>query len=307
MSDESEDSAQQNPGGAVSRMRLLLNVVLFGPILLGVGLVLFWAYWVTPQFREAEMVLSAVTAVESGDPSSSFSDVLRVVSDFDAAPVQGDYFLAQVQNANGDLARVNRTLTSFGMIGSNVGEQLDDFRSSFPGVAAAIDAGESPLYLYTAEGEDLPSRLFAANLRIDSLNGELETLQASCDGAVETPLIDHCPEAGIARRGPVRVYFNAGEDRLGTLAQSELTDWIRSLPADEDLQIQVAGFADRVGDKDDNQLLSERRAQNVASFIRSERPEANVNATGNGERGLPIRTDDGVGEVYNRTVEVALM
>ena len=62
----------------------------------------------------------------------------------------------------------------------------------------------------------------------------------------------------------------------------------------------VVGMTDTVGTKDDNLVLSRRRAREIASFFHKKQPQLKVFFTGVGESGLRISTPDETDEARNR-------
>ncbi len=68
---------------------------------------------------------------------------------------------------------------------------------------------------------------------------------------------------------------------------------------------QVTGYTDRSGSPGYNQLLSERRANNVANALaRSGVPRQQMAVSGRGENDNRVPTADGVREPQNRRVEI---
>ena len=83
---------------------------------------------------------------------------------------------------------------------------------------------------------------------------------------------------------------------------AELRALLAERPAPE---ILVVGHTDTVGDSDDNDALSQARAQAVVDIIRGTGVSAkSLEASGRGERELLVPTADKVDEPRNRRVEI---
>ena len=73
-------------------------------------------------------------------------------------------------------------------------------------------------------------------------------------------------------------------------------------------RIEVEGFADSSGTRDDNMLISQARAEKVADvLVRQGIRAARINARGYGEERPAVRTGDGVREPRNRRVVIRLI
>jgi outer membrane protein OmpA-like peptidoglycan-associated protein len=71
--------------------------------------------------------------------------------------------------------------------------------------------------------------------------------------------------------------------------------------------VQVTGHTDREGSDDDNDRLSQRRAEDILAVLATEGiPAELMIAVGRGEREPLIQTADGVQEPRNRRVEVTV-
>jgi outer membrane protein OmpA-like peptidoglycan-associated protein len=69
----------------------------------------------------------------------------------------------------------------------------------------------------------------------------------------------------------------------------------------------VTGHTDREGSDEDNDVLSQRRAEEVLGILAGEGiPRELMTAVGRGERQPKVVTPDGVAEPANRRVEVTV-
>jgi outer membrane protein OmpA-like peptidoglycan-associated protein len=71
--------------------------------------------------------------------------------------------------------------------------------------------------------------------------------------------------------------------------------------------VQISGHTDRKGTEEDNDALSQKRAESIlAQLIQDGIPKEQMTAVGRGERDPRVPTDDGVDEIANRRVEVVV-
>jgi OOP family OmpA-OmpF porin len=68
----------------------------------------------------------------------------------------------------------------------------------------------------------------------------------------------------------------------------------------------IRGFADASGPEDYNMRLSERRAENVAAYLRLPAERFETRVVGYGENSLHVPTADGVREAANRVVDISV-
>jgi OOP family OmpA-OmpF porin len=104
------------------------------------------------------------------------------------------------------------------------------------------------------------------------------------------------------------VNFETGQDVLIVGTEYLLKDAADTLNRHQDLQIEVAGHSDNVGDAQANEGLSERRAKTVREFlIRYGVDEGRLSYKGYGET-MPIADNDTEdGRALNRRVELRLV
>ena len=67
-----------------------------------------------------------------------------------------------------------------------------------------------------------------------------------------------------------------------------------------EVRLYIGGYTDTVGDRGDNQALSNRRAQAIAKAFRAKGFSGPIFYQGFGEDGLAIATEDGVDQIANR-------
>lgn len=70
--------------------------------------------------------------------------------------------------------------------------------------------------------------------------------------------------------------------------------------------VTLTGHADRAGDADYNQGLSERRAASVRDYLAGEGITTGISTSGKGETDPRVPTPDGVSEQENRRVEIRI-
>jgi outer membrane protein OmpA-like peptidoglycan-associated protein len=114
-------------------------------------------------------------------------------------------------------------------------------------------------------------------------------------------LLGALPEAPVFRT----LLFFEGTTRItpeSRPALEFLKDEVRRRPGAD---VQVIGYTDTVGSRDDNDDLSQRRAEEILKVLIEEGIQVNMlSAIGRGERELLVKTEDNVDEPRNRRVEV---
>ncbi len=110
------------------------------------------------------------------------------------------------------------------------------------------------------------------------------------------------------RRRSFMLYFDTAEaqlDRSDFRSVAEACEFAATLP---NARFVIAGHTDTVGTDSDNQVLSKKRAQAVASAIRNDpRFRESLDVVEFGESQLAIATGDGVNEPKNRRVEISVV
>jgi OOP family OmpA-OmpF porin len=101
------------------------------------------------------------------------------------------------------------------------------------------------------------------------------------------------------------VYFGWDVAELSPLAQSFLDDVAHEAMAQNPSKIGVAGFTDTSGSSTYNEILSERRAENVADYLAGQGVSKSVmDIRWFGQDDLMVPTGDNVREPNNRRVEI---
>jgi outer membrane protein OmpA-like peptidoglycan-associated protein len=117
----------------------------------------------------------------------------------------------------------------------------------------------------------------------------------------ERTLLDALPPPPIR----LTLYFKEGTTMLTPESRPSL-DYLRAQVHDRPgAEAQVTGYTDTLGSDDDNDALSQRRAEEVVELLAAEGIDrAAMTAVGRGERSLRVQTADRVREAANRRVEV---
>ena len=101
------------------------------------------------------------------------------------------------------------------------------------------------------------------------------------------------------------LYFLTGKDELTPESNSDLEKILADMRARPVPDIVVTGHTDTVGSADDNDALSQRRAQQILNLLASVGIDRSLMAAvGRGERELRVPTMDNVENPLNRRVEV---
>jgi OOP family OmpA-OmpF porin len=103
------------------------------------------------------------------------------------------------------------------------------------------------------------------------------------------------------------LYFVSGSVEVTDESRLPLAELLADVKGRPGAEVQVTGHTDTVGDGADNDALSLKRAEEVATMlIRTGVPEDLVVIAGRGEREMLVATDDNVAEVQNRRVVVTV-
>ncbi|MFM9926702.1 OmpA family protein [Variovorax sp. H27-G14] len=136
-------------------------------------------------------------------------------------------------------------------------------------------------------------------------------------GASGAPVVDQADAAKVQAdnkslfdmRPPLpqryTVYFELGGTTLTAASQQIMAEATAAALARSGSDIVVTGHTDTKGSGEQNDLLSRRRAQEVAQlFIERQFPASRIEAVGRGERELAVPTADEVDEPRNRRVTI---
>ena len=101
------------------------------------------------------------------------------------------------------------------------------------------------------------------------------------------------------------LYFQEGTTDLTPDSRPKLQELLAEVRQRPGVEAQVTGYTDTLGSDDDNDRLSQRRAEEVLEVLAKEGIDRKLmTAVGRGERSLLVKTADGVREAANRRVEV---
>ncbi len=101
--------------------------------------------------------------------------------------------------------------------------------------------------------------------------------------------------------------FDVGSSTLSPAAQATFAKIAATLKDYDKTVIHVVGHTDTLGTAENNQALSDRRAQAVGDYLASQGVVAGrVREEGRGERELAVRTADNVNEPRNRRVDIVI-
>ena len=101
------------------------------------------------------------------------------------------------------------------------------------------------------------------------------------------------------------MYFDQGTTTLSPESLAVLDQLRTEIAARSGVEVQVTGHTDTVGSEDDNDRLSQQRAEEVLSWLASQGIDRSLmTAVGRGERELREPTVDNYRSAANRRVEV---
>jgi outer membrane protein OmpA-like peptidoglycan-associated protein len=136
-------------------------------------------------------------------------------------------------------------------------------------------------------------------------------------GASGAPVVDQADPAKVQAEHKVlfdmqppppqryTVYFDAGGTRLTPASQQVMNEALAAAQTRSGSDIVVTGHTDTKGALEQNDMLSQRRAQEVVQlFVDRQFPSKRIEAVGRGERELAVPTADEVDEPRNRRVTI---
>lgn len=101
------------------------------------------------------------------------------------------------------------------------------------------------------------------------------------------------------------LYFDQGTTTLTPQSVVVLTALRSEIASRSGPAVEVIGHTDTIGSEEDNDRLSQRRAEEVLNWLVSQGLDASImSASGRGERELKEPTMDNIGNAANRRVEV---
>ncbi len=114
-------------------------------------------------------------------------------------------------------------------------------------------------------------------------------------------LLDALPSAPVYQT----LYFKEGTTTLTTASEPGLAFLKQTVKERPGAEVQVTGYTDTLGSADDNDALSQRRAEEILGALVAQGLELSMmSAVGRGERDLREPTEDGVANQANRRVVV---
>jgi OOP family OmpA-OmpF porin len=113
-------------------------------------------------------------------------------------------------------------------------------------------------------------------------------------------------EGPRAPEGAFTVYFATGRWNLDARAQATVREAVAAIRGARAGSVVVQGYADTVGRPGPNQILSERRANEVRRALLAEGVQANISTQGFGETQLAVPTPDNTPEQRNRRAVIIL-
>jgi outer membrane protein OmpA-like peptidoglycan-associated protein len=105
----------------------------------------------------------------------------------------------------------------------------------------------------------------------------------------------------------VTLYYDEGSSRIDPSSRPDLDRLLAEVNKRKGVEVQISGYTDRKGADDDNDALSQKRADAIlAQLVEAGVPAADMVAVGRGERDPVVVTEDGVEEPRNRRVVVTV-
>jgi len=136
-------------------------------------------------------------------------------------------------------------------------------------------------------------------------------------GASGAPVVDQADPAKVQAQNKVlfdmrppppqryTVFFDVGGTTLTPASQQVMNEALVAAQTRSGSDIVVTGHTDTMGALEQNDMLSQRRAQEVVQlFVDRQFPAKRIEAVGRGERELAISTADEVDEPRNRRVTI---
>jgi outer membrane protein OmpA-like peptidoglycan-associated protein len=105
----------------------------------------------------------------------------------------------------------------------------------------------------------------------------------------------------------VTLYYDEAETRVVPESRADLEALLAEVLKRPGAEVQITGYTDRKGKDDDNDVLSQRRADRILVQLADRGvPRENMVAVGRGERDPLVPTEDEVEEPRNRRVVVTV-
>lgn len=162
-------------------------------------------------------------------------------------------------------------------------------RTSMPAVAARAQVAGFDCFMEEAEEGHQPADIAACKATFDAAMAALKGT----------------PKAVAPNIGPFVVYFQTGSFKLDEQAMGVLQSAVSAYKANKDVVVLISGYTDTVGNANTNILLSQKRAEAVATALAKLGVAANAMALeAYGEEKQKVSTVDGAPEALNRRVEI---
>jgi OOP family OmpA-OmpF porin len=182
-------------------------------------------------------------------------------------------------------------------------------------LAACSTPGTRVVLLPQADGT--PSAVVVRSKDGEELLSKPYQRATAAVGASGAPVVDQADAAKVQADNKVlfdmrppapqryTVYFELGGTTLTAASQQIMSEAMAEALARSGSDIVVTGHTDTKGNGEQNDLLSRRRAQEVAQlFVERQFPAKRIEAVGRGERELAVPTADEVDEPRNRRVTI---
>lgn len=196
--------------------------------------------------------------------------------------------------------------------------QLEEVEGELDQGKAAIDQHKLELAALREDHTSVEKAIAKARSALDDATSKLDTPDAADQEAGSDPKDDLAQEPltldPVMTAVPVQtpmgvrvslVHFDRGSADVspgGKRKADEVAAWIKANGAEA---IQVQGFADTRGTKEDNKELSERRARSVAALLEDAGiDQSSIEIISHGEDKLPEVTEDQISEPLNRCVGI---
>ncbi|GAB3444244.1 OmpA family protein [Insolitispirillum peregrinum] len=164
-------------------------------------------------------------------------------------------------------------------------------RTAMPQMAARAQAAGFDCFLEEAEEGHQPDDIAACKATFDAAMAALK---------------GKAPKAAVAPvNGPFVVYFKTGSFQLDETAMSVLQAAATAYKSNKDVVVVVSGYTDTAGNANANILLSQKRAEAVATALAKLGVSASAMALeAYGEEKLQVSTPNDRPESQNRRVEI---
>jgi outer membrane protein OmpA-like peptidoglycan-associated protein len=187
------------------------------------------------------------------------------------------------------------------------------------GISAMVFVLALPLACGAARAADpsVDDILSALKPKAGALNGTTRGIRALAPSAALPSSTPHARRVAMvapaveSTEGPsldLNIVFRSGSTELTPAAAATLSKLGKALssPSLASYRFRIEGHTDTVGSKDENQALSQARAEKVAEFLEHDYGVAadRLQPAGMGEDGLLVPTPDQTNEPRNRRVHV---